>query len=191
MLRSPRVSSLEIRMGRAASVGMSILACFFAAAVLATGCRKGVKMTSNFTPPQRSGFVSEEFLTYGRVAILPFEGDASGDTADHFTRRFREKFRNIEVIDQHLFSLNFRREDLFPDRLTEATRIRISEMFGVQAVIAGSIFYPNFTTWQLRIRVIDTESGDAIGGSSVEMRNMGAEGMVQACMLAVQQLTPR
>ena len=161
-------------------MGIAMLLLVSYSAMLTSGCQSQV-----------SGFLKKEFLNYQKVAILPFEGDPTGATCQDFTLRFKEKFREMEIFDQYRLLKMFRRETLYPNELSEAARAKISQTLGAQAVIVGSVCYPSITHWYLQVRVIDTQTGEAMGSSHVEMLNMGAEGMTQACQLAVEQLTPR
>lgn len=140
---------------------------------------------------QGSGFLRKQFLTYQKVAILPFEGDPQGEVSQNFTLNFKEKFPQMEVFDQYRLLQTFKREDLYPNQLSQTTRAKIGQALGAQAVIVGSVYYPSITSWYVQVRVIDTPTGETLGTSYVQMQNMGAEGMMQACRLAVQQLTPR
>ena len=140
---------------------------------------------------QASGFLKRQFLTYQKTAILPFEGDQTGDVSQNFTLSFKEKFPQMEVFDQYRLLQTFRREDLYPNQLSQETRLKIGQVLGAQAVVVGSVYYPSITNWYLQVRVIDTQTGETIGTSYVQMQNMGAEGTMQACRLVVQQLTPR
>jgi len=43
-----------------------------------------------------SGFVKKEFLEYENIAILPFEGDDTGEVSKAFARNFHERFRRFQ-----------------------------------------------------------------------------------------------
>ena len=167
----------KIRLGRRE---IAFLLVFLSTGVTMAGCQS-----------QASGFLKKQFLTYQKVAILPFEGDQTGDVSQNFVLSFKEKFPQMEVFDQYRLLQIFSREDLYPDQLSQETRLKIGQVLGAQAVVVGSVYYPSITNWYLQVRVIDAQSGETIGTSYVQMQNMGAEGAMQACRLAVQQLTPR
>ena len=65
----------------------------------------------------------------------------------------------------------------------------MGQVFGVQALIGGNFYYPSIFRWLLQIQVIDAESGQIMGRSFVEINYLGAEGMKDACRIAVQNLT--
>jgi hypothetical protein len=168
---------------RTASLGRErviLFLCFVLAAMVAAGCQ-----------PQGSGFVRKDFLAFKKIAIMPFEGDKTSEVSQAFFYSFKERFPQMEVFDQYRLMQTFKREDLYPNQLSQATRAKIGEMLGAQAVIVGSVFYPSVANWYLQVRVIDTSTGDTLGTSYVDMQYSGSAGMRQGCWLAVQQLTPR
>ena len=166
------------------SLGPEILIlifCLICAAMVAAGCQQ----------QQGSGFLRKQFLTFQKVAVLPFEGDQSGEVSQCFTLSFKERFPKMEVLDQYRLLQIFKREDLYPNQLSPATRAKIGEVLGAQAVIVGSVYYPSIASWYLQVRVIDTQTGDTLGTSYAEMQYAGSGAMTQACWLAVQQLMVR
>jgi hypothetical protein len=82
----------------------------------------------------------------------------------------------------------FKERDLYPDQLSELTRREISEVFGVKALIIGNVYYPSILRWLLQVEIIDVETGEVMGRSMVEINYMGAEGVKEACRIAVQNL---
>jgi len=44
-----------------------------------------------------SGFLRKEFLEYENVAILPFEGDDTGELSKAFARNFQKRFPEILI----------------------------------------------------------------------------------------------
>jgi len=167
----------KIRLGRRE---IAFLLVFLSTGVTMAGCQS-----------QASGFLKKQFLTYQKVAILPFEGDQTGDVSQNFMLNFKEKFPQMEVFDQYRLLQIFSREDLYPDQLSQETRLKIGQVLGAQAVVVGSVYYPSITNWYLQVRVIDVRTGETLGMSYAEMKNMGAEGVNQACGLAVKQLMVR
>ena len=159
------------------------LFCLF---IITMGC------SSNGWVPQRSGsgFIRKEFFDYRRAALLPFDGDTKGEVSNVFARTFHEKFTQIEVVGQGQLLKDFREQDLYSNQLNEAVRRKIGEVFGVQAIIVGNVYYPSILRWLLQIQIIDVETGEVIGRSLVEINFVGAEKVEEACRIAVQYLTP-
>jgi len=154
--------------------------------IIVAGCTSTVKV------PQwsGSGFLKKEFLGYKKVAVLPFEGDSKGEVSEDFVRAFHEKFPSIELVKPKQLLEVFRKEDLYPNRVNEATRRKIRESFGVQALAMGNIYYPSIVRWLLQVQIVDAETNEMLGRSLVEIDFMGAEGAKEACKIAVQYLTP-
>jgi TolB-like protein len=155
--------------------------------IIATGC------SSTGWVPQwsGSGFIKKEFLDYKKVAVLPFKGDTKGEASDTFAQSFHERFKQIALVDRKQLLGVFQEQDLYSDRLNEATERKIGEDFGVQAIIAGDVYYPSILRWLLQVQIIDTETGEVMGRSLVEINYMGAEGMEEGCKIAVRNLTPK
>ena len=163
-------------------IGFAGLFCF---SIIATGC------SSNGWVPQQSGsgFIKREFLDYKRAAVLPFKGDTKGEASDNFAQSFHEKFPRTALFDRKQVLEIFQEQDLHADQLSEATRRKIGEDFGVQALIIGNVYYPSILRWLLQVQIIDVETGEVMGRSAVEINYMGAEGVKQACRIAVENLT--
>jgi len=153
--------------------------------IIVTGCsiKLGVPKWSG------SGFVRKEFLEYKSVAILPFEGDDSGEVSSAFALSFHEKFPQISIVDQEHVLEVFQDQPLDPDRLDEESRLRIGNTLGIQALIAGKIYYPSISRWLLQITILDIETGKMMGRSLVEINFMGAMGKKEAARFAVEKLT--
>jgi hypothetical protein len=126
---------------------------------------------------------------YKSVAVLPFEGDDSGEVSNAFALSFHEKFPQISIADQKRVLEFFRDQALTPARLDEEARLRIGNTLGVQALITGNIYYPSITRWFLQVVVFDTETGKVMGRSLVEIDFMGAMGKEEAARFAVEKLT--
>jgi hypothetical protein len=137
-----------------------------------------------------SGFVKKEFLEYKSVAVLPFDGDDSGEVSHVFSSSFHEKFPKISIVDRKRVLEVIRGQAFTPDRLDEETRLRIGNTLTAQALIMGNIYYPSISRWLLQIVVLDTETGKVMGRSLVEIDFMGAMGKVEGARLAVEKLTP-
>ena len=159
------------------------LLLLFLLMTIVTGC-SGVPQWSG------SGFVRKEFLEDKSIAILPFEGDDSGEVSRAFALSFHEKFPQISIVDQGRVLEVFQDQPLDLDQLDEESRLRIGNTLGVQALIAGKIYYPSITRWLLQITILDIETGKMMGRSLVEINFMGALGKEEAARFAVDKLTP-
>jgi len=167
--------------------GWSYFVFLFFLMIIITGCsfNAGVPQWSG------SGFVRKELSDYKSVAILPFEGDDSGEVSNAFARNFHEKFPEISIVDRKLVLGVVRGQTLTPDRLDEKERFRIGNALAAQALITGNIYYPSISRWLLQIVILDTETGKVMGRSLVEINFMGAEGKEQGARFAVEKLTTR
>ena len=153
--------------------------------ILLTDCslKRGVPQWSG------SGFVRREFLEDKSVAILPFEGDDSGEVSRAFAVSFHEKFPQISIVEREQVLEAFEDQPLALDQLDEESRLRIGNTLGVQALIAGKIYYAGITRWLLQITILDIETGKMMGRSLVEINFMGAMGKEEAARFAVDKLT--
>lgn len=161
----------------------------FCSSVAIVGTIAGCFFTEGVPQWSGSGFIRKELLEYAEIAVLPFHGDKKGEASDTFAENFRDKFPQIKLVKREQVLEVFQEQDLASDRLDEATRRKIGRVFGVQALIAGDIYYPSIFRWLLQIQVIDVEDGRILGRSLVEINYLGAEGMKEACRIAVQNLT--
>lgn len=107
--------------------------------IFATGC----SFTGGVPQWSGNGFIRKELLEYKAIAVLRFKGDAKGEASDTFAQAFHEKFEPIALVGRKQVSEFFKEKDLYPDQLSEVTRRKISEVFGVQALIIGNVYYPN------------------------------------------------
>jgi hypothetical protein len=137
-----------------------------------------------------SGFVRKEFLGYESAAVLPFEGDNSGEVSRAFASSFHEKFPQISIVDRKQVSEFLKSHTLTPGPLDEETRLRIGHALDAQALITGNIYYPSISRWLLQVVIFDTETGEVMGRSLVEINYMGAMGKDEAAHFAVEKLTP-
>ena len=136
-----------------------------------------------------SGFIREELLEYKKVAVLPFQGDTKGEASNTFAENFHEKFPEIELVRRKEVLEAFQEQELYLDWTDEATRRKIGRALGVQGFIVGNVYYPSILRWLLQIQVVDVERGDVVGRSFVEVDYVGAEGVKEACKIAVNNLT--
>ena len=150
-----------------------------------------VAMLITACQPQGSGFLKNEFMTFHRVAISPFEGDPGGEICQSFYFSFRERFPQMDILDQYRLMQTSQRESLYPNRLSEVTRSRIYKELGAQAVIVGNVISPGIGNWYLQVKVIDTRTGETLGASSVQTQDIGGRSLTAAVQLAVEKLALR
>ncbi len=158
---------------------------FFLCLSVVTGCSStfGVVQWSG------SGFLRKAFLEYKSVAILPFEGDDSGEVLEAFTHAFRERFPQISVVDRKTVVEAFQGQALNPGQLDEAARTKVGKTLGVQALITGRVYYPTILRWHLQVVIVDAETGRVMGRSLAEIDFMGALREKEGAELAVHKLT--
>jgi hypothetical protein len=138
-----------------------------------------------------SGFVRKEFLEYKSAAVLPFEGDKAGKVSMAFASSLHEKFPQISIVDRKWVSELLQDDIVTPHRLNEETRLWLGHTLGAQALITGNIYYPSVLRWLLQVVIIDTETGEVLGRSMVEINYMGSMGKEEAAHFAVEKLEPR
>lgn len=136
-----------------------------------------------------SGFLKEEFLKYENIAILPFEGDDSGEVAKAFARNFHQRFPEISILGGRQFLDKPPEEKLNLDQLDDATRLKIGRRVGAQALITGMIYSPGILGWYLQVKIIDTETGQVLGRSMVQIDSLFATDIEKAARLAVGKLS--
>ena len=154
-------------------------------------CSRWVFFHWGVPPWSGNGFIRKELLEYNRAAVLPFQGDSKGETSNTFAENFHEKFPQIDLVKRGQVSEAFQEQDSYPDRIDEATRMKIGQVFGVQALVLGNVYYPSIFRWLLQIHVIDVETGEIMGRSLVEINYVGAEGLKEGCKIAVKNLALR
>jgi PBP1b-binding outer membrane lipoprotein LpoB len=136
-----------------------------------------------------SGFLRKEFLDYQNVAILPFEGDNTGEVARTFGWNFHKRFPQISILGGRQFLDNPKEEKINLDQLDNATRLKIGRRVGAQALITGSIYSPSISSWFLQVKIIDTETGEVMGRSTVEIDSIFSTDIENATRLAVDKLS--
>jgi hypothetical protein len=136
-----------------------------------------------------SGFLRKDFLEYKSVAILRFESDDSGEVSKAFASNFHERFPQISILAGRVFLDNFREEEFKPNQLNDERRLKIGKTIGAQALITGSIYSPNISSWFLQVKIIDTETGKMMGRSTVEINSLLATDIKEATRLAVEKLS--
>src|SRR4030042_247218 len=88
-----------------------------------------------------SGFLRKEFLKYENMAVLPFEGDDTGEVAKAFARNFHERFPQISILGGRKFLDNPQEEKFNLNQLDDATRLKIGRREAF-LVVSG------FKNWQ-------------------------------------------
>lgn len=136
-----------------------------------------------------SGFLRKEFLEYKSVAILRFERDGSGEISETFASHFHARFPQISILSGRVFLENFEEEAFNPNQLDDETRLMIGKKIGAQALITGSIYSPNISSWFLQVKIIDAATGKMMGRSTVEIHSPMATDIREATRLAVEKLS--
>ena len=140
-------------------------------------------------PPGGSGFLRKEFLEYENVAILPFEGDDTGEVSKAFARNFHKRFPQISVLGGRTFLDDPKAEKCNLYQMDDATRLKIGRRVGAQALITGTIYSPSILSWFLQVKIMDVEAGRMMGRSTVEIHSLGAADTEEAGRLAVEKLS--
>jgi hypothetical protein len=136
-----------------------------------------------------SGFLRKEFLAYENVAILPFEGDDTGEMSRAFARDFHKRFPQISILGGRTFVDDPRAEKFDLYQMDDATRLKIGRRVGAQGLITGAIYSPSLLSWFLQIKIVDVETGRMMGRSTVEMYSLSATDIETAARLAVDKLS--
>lgn len=136
-----------------------------------------------------SGFLRREFLEYENVAILPFEGDDTGETSKAFARGFQKRFPQISILGGRKFLDDPRTEKVNLYQMDDATRLKIGRRVGAQALIAGTIYSPSVLSWFLQVKIMDVETGRIMGRSTVEIDSLSAPDIEEAARIAVEKLS--
>jgi hypothetical protein len=141
------------------------------------------------TQPGGSGFLRKEFLKYENIAVLPFEGDDTGEVAKAFAWSFHERFPQISILGGRQFLDAPQEEKINLNQLNDATRLEIGRRVGAQALITGMIYSPSLLSWYLQVKIIDTETGQVLGRSMVETNSLFPTDVEKATRLAVEKLS--
>ena len=136
-----------------------------------------------------SGFLRREFLEYENVAILPFEGDDTGETSKAFARGFQKRFPQISILGGRKFLDDPRTEKVNLYQMDDATRLKIGRRVGAQALITGTIYSPSVLSWFLQVKIMDVETGRIMGRSTVEIDSLSATDIEEAARIAVEKLS--
>jgi hypothetical protein len=136
-----------------------------------------------------SGFLKKEFSKYENIAVLPFEGDDTGQVAKAFARNFQKRFPQISMLGGRQFLDNPPEEKLNLNQLDDATRLKIGRRVGAQALITGMIYSPGILSWYLQVKIIDNETGEVLGRSMVQVDSLFATDIEKAARSAVEKLS--
>ena len=136
-----------------------------------------------------SGFLRKEFLEYKRIAVLPFEGDDSGEVLNAFTESFREKFPQISIVDPEQVAEALREQTLNLGQVDDAMRAKVGKTLEAQALITGNVYYPTIRRWLFQVVILDTDTGRVMGRSLAEIDFMGALRKAEGARIAVEKLT--
>jgi hypothetical protein len=136
-----------------------------------------------------SGFLKKEFLKYENIAVLPFEGDDTGEVAKAFARNFHKRFPQISILGGRQFLDNPPEEKINLNQLEDATRLKIGRRVGAQALITGMVYSPGILSWILQVKIIDTETGQVLGRSMVQVDSLFATDVEKAARSAVEKLS--
>jgi hypothetical protein len=138
-----------------------------------------------------SGFLKKEFLDYQNVAILPFEGDGTGEMSRAFARDFQKRFPQISILGGRKFLDDPKEEKFNLYQLDDTARLKIGRRVGAQALITGAIYSPSILSWFLQVKIMDVETGRIMGRCTVEIDSLSATDIEDAARIAVEQLSPR
>lgn len=138
-----------------------------------------------------SGFLRREFLEYENVAILPFEGDDTGEMSKAFARGFQKRFPQISILGGRRFLDDPSTEKINLFQMDDAARLKIGKRVGAQALITGAIHSSSLLSWFLQVKIMDVETGRMMGRSTVEIHSLSATDIEEAARLAVEKLTLR
>jgi hypothetical protein len=141
------------------------------------------------TQSRGSGFLRKEFLEYENVAILPFEGDDTGEMSRAFARDFQKRFPQISILGGREFLDDPRKEKVNLYQLDDATRLKIGRRVGAQALITGAVYSAGLLSWFLQVKIMDVETGRMMGRSTVEIDSLSATDIEEAARLAVEKLS--
>jgi hypothetical protein len=136
-----------------------------------------------------SGFLRKEFLDYENVAILPFEGDDTGELSKAFARNFQKRFPQISILGGRKFLDDPSTEKVNLFQMDDATRLRVGKRVGAQALITGAIHSSSVLSWFLQVKIMDVETGRMMGRSTVEINSLSATDIEEAARLAVEKLS--
>lgn len=101
-----------------------------------------------------------------RVAVLPFETTvsdyaASQKVTDEFNLQLG-KLNRFELVERLRIEELYKEQDLAPNRIDQATAVKIGRMLGAHGVILGSVFDYNRGKIGISVKLVNVETGKQI-----------------------------
>jgi len=101
-----------------------------------------------------------------RVAVLPFENSSSDYSAgtkvtDEFNLQLG-KLGYFDLVERLRIEELYKEQDLDPNRIDEATAVKIGKMLGAHGVILGNVIEYNKGKVGISIRLVNVETGKQI-----------------------------
>ena len=110
-----------------------------------------------------------------KTAILPFEGDL-GESGSEYARLYLGMYTNLNIIERQDLLEIFNEQDLYPDRISNATRAKIRELYGADLLVLGKVWSKKHVSlinlilpwkwldvcnedWYILVRMVDAETG--------------------------------
>jgi hypothetical protein len=126
-------------------------------------------------------FTKPELITHGRLAVLGLTPEPEQIFMAAYTKAFPGQA--ITFVERQRLQDIIGEQDLLQGRLNEATRARIKELFGVEALIMCT-YSEGDGAKKLRVRIVNSATG-AIAGSVI---SYGRAGFAELCGSAVRSL---
>ena len=148
--------------------------------VLGAGCSSTNRVEGVFTRPALG--------TYQRMTVTGLQPGEEQIVMSEFSRVFRDQ--QVTFVERERVRQLFMEQDLLPDRLDPATRDKLRKVASVQGIVFGTYETRSGDTSKgkrvlqdLRIRILDVESGEIVGSALVHWESKGG--------LRVQTLTSK
>ncbi|HUU70261.1 MAG TPA: hypothetical protein VM186_12105 [Planctomycetota bacterium] len=152
----------QLKQAAASRMIPCIAGCILAA--LGGGCSSTNRVEGVFTRPALG--------TYQRMTVTGLQPDEEQIVMAEFSRAFRDQ--QVTFVERERVQWVFEEQDRLPDRLDPATRDKLRKLASVQGIIFGSYVTrsqsaPKGTrvVQDLRIRILDVESGEIVGSAVV------------------------
>ena len=127
-------------------------------AAIIAGCTTAPQPIERLSTSRLDHFATRERLhaiSGTKLAVLPFaspESDLGWQYAEEFSL-FIGKLRRFEMVERMQVQKLFEEQDFDPNRIDDATAVRIGKMLGAKGVIVGS------ADDYVNARLVDTETG--------------------------------
>jgi len=128
------------------------------------GCSSTNRVEGVFTRPALG--------TYQRMTVTGLQPGDEQNVMAEFSRIFRDQ--QVTFVERERVRQLFAEQDLLPDRLDTATRDKLRKVASVQGIIfgmyetrSGDTAKGKRITQDLRIRILDVESGEIVGSALV------------------------